>query len=96
MFLAIAAMFAVLLIGFPIGSFVSPTYQPFVGPCCVMIGFPLMLIGFRKADVTYKEFSDLVCQHCQGGLYQSKSVIIATGNCPSCGRRVVKDDAIGT
>ena len=61
-----------------------------------MIGFPLMLIGFRKADVTYKEFSDLVCQHCQGGLYQSKSVIIATGNCPSCGRRVVKDDAIGT
>ena len=61
-----------------------------------LIGLPLMLFGFRRADLTYRCFSNLICPHCDQSLARSKSVVIATGNCPNCGRRVLRDDRIGT
>ena len=60
------------------------------------VGFPIMLFGFYLVDRTYRKFPALICPHCGGSLSRAKSVIVATGNCPSCGRRVLKDDSIGT
>ena len=59
------------------------------------VGFPLMLFGFHRVDRTYQKFPGLICPHCGGSLSRAKSIIIATGNCPSCGRRILKDDSIG-
>jgi hypothetical protein len=95
MFAAIGVMFAVLLVGLPIRPFLDPLYQPFLGPTCVLLGLPMMLVGFRAADVAFRKFPKLICPHCEGGLHQSKSVVIATGNCPGCGRRVLADSNIG-
>ncbi len=60
------------------------------------VGVPIMLIGFYHVDRTYRKFPEMICPHCDGNLSRAKSVIIATGNCPSCGRRVLADGAIGT
>jgi hypothetical protein len=60
------------------------------------VGFPIMLLGFYHVDRTYRKFPALMCPHCDGNLSRARSVIIATGNCPSCGRRVLDDAVIGT
>ena len=60
------------------------------------VGLPLMLTGFYYADRTFRKFPRLICSNCDGSLYRSKSVVVATGNCPTCGRRVLSDDSIGT
>ena len=95
-FSAVAVMMAILALCIPIRYMVDPFYEPFIGPCCVLTAFPLLIIGIRSADNAYRAFPNLACRHCGIGLFQSKSVIIATGNCPGCGRRVLNDDAIGT
>jgi 4-amino-4-deoxy-L-arabinose transferase-like glycosyltransferase len=75
----------------------NPDLADFVGPILVFaVGLPMMLCGFVYADRTHKSFPMLLCPHCDGNLSRSKSVIIATGNCPNCGRRILTDAAIGT
>lgn len=88
MFGAIGAANVVRLFDPNLADIVAPTVMFFVG-------FPLMLLGFYHADRTYLNYPHLICPHCQGNLSRARSVIIATGNCPSCGRRVLDDDAIG-
>ncbi len=61
-----------------------------------LVGFPLMLYGFTRVDRTYRRFPTLICPHCEGTLARPKATVIATGNCPSCGRRVLADATIGT
>lgn len=74
----------------------DPSLADIVAPIVMLlVGFPTMLFGFYHADRTYLKFPLLICPHCEGNLSRAKSVIIATGNCPSCGRRVLHDNAIG-
>ncbi len=61
-----------------------------------MIGTPLMLYGFYRLDRLYRRFPSLICPHCKGTLAKARSVIVATGNCPHCGRQVLTDNTIGT
>ena len=96
MALSIAALFSTLLLGFACRALFAPVAQAIVGPVSFAIGFPLLLFGFHLTDRTYREFLKLICPYCDHSLFNSKSVIIATGNCPACGRRVLKDGQIGT
>jgi len=92
---AIAAMFVAIGVANLVRLF-NPDLADIVAPIVIFaIGFPIMLLGFYHADRTYLRFPNLICPHCQGNLSRAKHVIIATGNCPSCGRRVLSDDAIG-
>jgi hypothetical protein len=61
-----------------------------------LIGAPLMIYGFRCADRAYRRFPSLICPHCDGTLARPKATVIATGNCPNCGRNVLNDAKIGT
>ena len=61
-----------------------------------MIGAPLMIYGFTRVDRTYRRFPLLICPHCDGTIARPRSTVIATGNCPNCGRSVLTDDTIGT
>ncbi|GEM_PF-6339177 len=93
---AIAPMFAALSVA-GIVRYNNPGLADILAPIIMFaIGFPIMLLGFVRADRTYRNFPALVCPHCDGNLSRMKSVIIATGNCPNCGRRVLNDSAIGT
>ncbi|MDV6030210.1 MAG: hypothetical protein F9B45_08900 [Phycisphaera sp. RhM] len=60
------------------------------------IGTPLMIYGFTRVDRTYRRFPALICPHCDGTIARPKSTVIATGNCPNCGRNVLADATIGT
>lgn len=75
----------------------NPLLADIVAPLIMFaVGVPLMLYGFSQADRAYRKFPGLVCPHCGGNLSRAKSVVIATGNCPHCGRRVLHDAMIGT
>jgi hypothetical protein len=92
---AIAVMFVALGIATIVRLF-NPNLADILAPIVMfLVGFPLMLLGFYHADRTYLRYPQLICPYCQGNLSRAKSVIIATGNCSSCGRRVLADDAIG-
>lgn len=92
---AIAVMFIVLGIANLVRLF-DPNLADIVAPVVMfLVGFPLMLLGFYHADRTYLKYPKLMCLHCHGNLSKARSVIITTGNCPSCGRRVLSDDTIG-
>lgn len=60
-----------------------------------VFGMPLMITGFWWTDRTYRSFPELVCRHCGESLARPRSTVIATGNCPHCGRRVLDDTTIG-
>ena len=92
---AIAAIFVAIGVANLVRLF-DPDLAGIVTPIVMcLVGFPVMLLGFYRADRTHLKFPLLVGPHCDGNLSRAKSVIIATGNCPSCGRRVLTDDAIG-
>lgn len=61
-----------------------------------LFGVPLMIFGLWWTDRVYQQFPMLSCKNCMNLLARSKSTVIATGNCPSCGRRVLDDARIGT
>jgi hypothetical protein len=61
-----------------------------------LIGTPLMIYGCRCVDRTYRKFPSLICPHCDGTIARPKTTVIATGNCPNCGRNVLSDARIGT
>ena len=93
---SIAVIFAMLGIA-GIVRYNNPELADTIAPIIVFaVGLPLMLLGFVHADRTYRRYPCLVCPHCDGNLARQKSVIIATGNCPNCGRRVLADASIGT
>ncbi len=96
MVLSISVMFAALAVAGILGS-LEIKGAAFIGPAVVfLLGAPLMLYGFQRVDRAYRKFPALICPHCQGSLARSKPIVIATGNCPHCGREVVTDAAIGT
>ena len=53
------------------------------------------LVFHTQLKISYQEFPQLFCYNCDGNLLASRSIVIATGNCPNCGRRVLHDDTIG-
>ncbi len=92
---AIGIMFVALAIAGGVPYFdrnLADIATPFI---IFAIGFPAMLFGFYRVDRVYREFPSMICPHCDGNLARSKSVTIATGNCPNCGRRVLHDTSIG-
>jgi len=96
MMLAIGAMFGAIGITLII-RYNNAAVGDILGPIILaLVGFPIMLLGFVHADRAYQKFSSLICPHCDGSLAREKSIIIATGNCPTCGRRVLSDSSIGT
>ena len=97
MFLSIGFMFATMGVAALIQEFLGggPSFLVF-GPIAVLIGMSVMLFGFHLTDQTFRCYPMLTCPHCEGNLLRSKSVVVATGNCPGCGRKVLKDKTIGT
>ena len=92
----IAALFVTMAIA-GVVRYNDPVLADILAPVIVfVIGLPVMLFFLWTADRGYRKYPALVCGHCEGNLYQSKSVVIATGNCPHCGRRVLADATIGT
>jgi predicted RNA-binding Zn-ribbon protein involved in translation (DUF1610 family) len=67
----------------------GPVLSKFLPAAFFLIGLPLMLFGFWRADQLYKKFAMLTCQHCGKSLVQSSRIVIASRNCPHCGRQVV-------
>lgn len=61
-----------------------------------LIGGPLMIYGIYRCDQVYRAFPMLICQNCNENLASASSTVIATGNCPNCGRRVLDDPSIGS
>lgn len=93
---AISAIFVPLGISVAV-RMVNEMLAYFVAPVSLLVfGFPLMLYGFWRLDRLYKRFPMLVCVRCKGSIARASSTVIATGNCPNCGRRVLTDDTIGT
>lgn len=72
-----------------IGSVATPIVVCF-------IGLPLMIFGIWRVGQTYKRFPTLLCRCCSHSLARAKATVIATGNCPNCGRRVLDEDTIGS
>jgi hypothetical protein len=59
-------------------------------PAAVFVaGVPLMLYGFWRADRYAARFATLACPHCAATLATSSGIVIASRNCPSCGKRVI-------
>lgn len=95
-FFAIAPLFIAFGIAGIVRSY-NPELADIAAPIIVFaIGVPIMLLGFVYADRTYKKHPALMCPYCDRTLSRAKSIVVATGNCPNCGRRVLTDDTIGT
>ncbi|MEM0924967.1 MAG: hypothetical protein AAGJ83_02925 [Planctomycetota bacterium] len=98
-FLRMLASIAILFVfgaAVAIIRFFDDTLGTVLAPIFMCVGFPLMFLGFRQADRTYRGFPALICRHCDGSIARNSATVIATGNCPNCGRRVLADDSIGT
>ena len=70
-------------------AYVGPVATEFLPVACVLVGIPLMLFGFWRADQHQKKFPNLRCRHCAKPLMQSARIVIASRNCPHCGRQVL-------
>lgn len=91
----IAAIFVPLVVALTVRMF-NESVASFLAPGFLLVlGLPLLLYGFWRVDRMYKRFPILICVHCSGSLARAKSTVIATGNCPNCGRRVLDDETIG-
>ena len=63
----------------------------------IAVALPLLVLAFAYANRAYRRYPTLVCSHCQGNLsHRTQFVVIASGNCPHCGRRALIDPVIGT
>jgi hypothetical protein len=91
--LAIGSLGVFLVLGIAARSATSPFFgavpAEFVPATCVALGLPLMLFGFWRADQYQKHYPNLHCRHCNKPLLQSARIVIASRNCPSCGRQVL-------
>lgn len=93
---AISAILIALGIGGAIRWY-DETVGSVVAPIVVFfIGLPAMIFGIWRVDQTYRRFPALVCHCCSCSLARAKATVIATGNCPNCGRKVLDDETIGT
>jgi hypothetical protein len=90
---AIGSLGVFLVLGIAARNAVSPSLgavaAEFVPAACVALGVPLMLFGFWRADQYQKHYPNLHCRHCNKPLLQSARIVIASRNCPSCGRQVL-------
>jgi len=96
MICAISAIFVALGIGGAIRWYVDAIGSVATPIVVCFIGLPLMIFGIWRAGKTYRGFPNLLCRYCSHSLARAKATVIATGNCPNCGRRVLDDDTIGT
>lgn len=93
---SLAIIFSSLAIAVAIRTF-DDALADILAPIVIfMIGTPLMIYGFARADRVYRKFPTLICAHCAGSIARPKSTVIATGNCPNCGRKVLADATIGS
>ncbi len=66
-------------------------------PAIVLVLFvPGLVCGAKWVENACRSIAGMLCPNCSKPLTQSKSIVIATGNCPNCGRRVLNDNRIGT
>ena len=52
--------------------------------------FMLLPRGLRWLQPSTSRNAALVCRHCRADLHALSSVVVATQNCPSCGRQVLE------
>ncbi len=89
---SIVAMFSIFLVVFatvnPAIPFLHDSTRPlfFFGATAMVVGLCVTLFTREVKDQ-----HSLVCPHCAKPLSQSRDIVIATGNCPHCGRRIIKD-----
>lgn len=62
----------------------------FVPAAVVLIVVPGMLYGFWRADQYYKNYPRLRCPYCGESLVNLHHTVIASQNCPHCGRQVLR------
>jgi hypothetical protein len=93
MSLGIGGMFIILLLSVGATELTEETLGPvlskFLPAAFFVLGVPVMLFGFWRADQQHKRFATLTCPHCAKPLVQSSRIVIASRNCPFCGRQVV-------
>ena len=93
---SVSVMFAFLGVSGAI-RFYDDALADILAPIVIFfIGAPLLIYGFRCVDRTYRRFPSLICPRCDGTIARPKTTVIATGNCPNCGRNVLADATIGT
>ena len=86
--LALAAFLSVV--------FLCPAGISWMAIALMMAFFAVSHVIFQiQLNRTYREYPMLFCYNCDSNLLTSKSIVIATGNCHSCGRKVIHDDSIG-
>jgi hypothetical protein len=92
--ISIGGMFLFLVLAVLAGQIAEDSLGPvpskFLPPACFLVGLPLMLWGFWRADQHAKRFATLTCRHCAKPLLQSSRIVIASRNCPYCGRPVIR------
>ena len=95
MFVSLSIIFAALAVAGAIRLYDDGLADLLAPIVIFLIGAPLMIYGFRWAERTYRRFSCLICPRCDGTIARPRATVIATGNCPNCGRKVLEDDRIG-
>lgn len=98
MALTLGALFFPLAVGLVFNKTAAadfPMIRTGLPIAAVIALLPIMFLGCRWAECTWKEFPKMSCIHCDDNLFQRWSLVVATGNCPHCGRRALKDELIG-
>jgi hypothetical protein len=95
--LSIGAMVLALILSIAASKlstdWLGPVASRFVPAGAFLIGLPLMLFGFWRADQQIKSFAALHCTGCGKPLLQSAGIVIASKNCPHCGRPALASEA---
>lgn len=65
-----------------------------IGSLVVYVSF--VLYNMYRIENYYRKIPGLVCEHCDATLARPKSIVIATGSCPTCGERVLDDHWVTT
>ncbi|MFN7730308.1 MAG: hypothetical protein ACK5OB_00290 [Pirellula sp.] len=65
-----------------------------IGSLVAYVSF--VLFNFYRIENYYRKIPGLVCEHCDATLARPKSIVIATGSCPTCGERVLDDHWVTT
>jgi hypothetical protein len=65
-----------------------------IGSLVAYVSF--FLFNLYQIERFYRKIPGLVCEHCDATLARPKSIVIATGACPTCGQRVLDDHWVST
>jgi hypothetical protein len=78
-------------------SFLSTRFDSFTVD--ILTKLPIALVQIAAVVCIFwmygrvKRQSGVRCPHCAKGLANRKKIVIASGNCPFCGKKVIEDES---